>query len=282
VVYIGSGEHPAILRVLGPDALDPGTEGFVRIRLPRAIPLLPGDRFILRESGRGETIGGGEILDIDPQVKASLAQPDRSVDRVIAERGWIEVEQLTRLTGEIREPTVGRWVVPEEVFAATKTELTERIEAEGAAGLDMAQLSDHERAVVDTLEGIRSDGGRLKLASIEDTLAEHPFLAELNAAPFAPPKPDPEIRGELREMVRRGLVIEEDGLFFSADAIALTAQRIATMLGAQPDGITVAEVREELGTSRKYALPLLAHLDRTGVTRRRDDVRIGGPRLPQV
>jgi len=83
-------------------------------------------------------------------------------------------------------------------------------------------------------------------------------------------------------MVRRGLVIEEEGLFFSADAVALTARRIAGMLAAQPNGITVAEVREELGTSRKYALPLLAHLDRTGVTRRREDVRIGGPRLPEV
>ena len=282
VVYIGSGEHPAILRVLGPDALDPGTEGFVRVRLPRAIPLLPGDRFILRESGRGETIGGGEILDIEPQVKASLAKPDRSIDRVIAEHGWIEVDELTRLTGETRDPVVGRWVVAQEVLVSTKAELTERIEAEGTAGLDMAQLSAHERAVVDTLDGVRSDGGRLKLASIEDTLAEHPFLAELNANPFGPPKPDPQIRGEIREMVRRGLVIEEEGLFFSADAVALTARRIAGMLAAQPNGITVAEVREELGTSRKYALPLLAHLDRTGVTRRREDVRIGGPRLPEV
>jgi selenocysteine-specific elongation factor len=42
----------------------------------------------------------------------------------------------------------------------------------------------------------------------------------------------------------------------------------------------VSEIREALGTSRKYALPLLAVLDGTGVLRRRGDLRVGGPRLP--
>ena len=49
VVYLGSGEHPVRMRILGPDALDPGTEGAVRIHLPEPLPLLPGDRFVLRE-----------------------------------------------------------------------------------------------------------------------------------------------------------------------------------------------------------------------------------------
>jgi selenocysteine-specific elongation factor len=41
-------------------------------------------------------------------------------------------------------------------------------------------------------------------------------------------------------------------------------------------------VRDGLGTTRKHALPLLAQLDATGVTRRRGDLRIGGPRLPAL
>ena len=48
----------------------------------------------------------------------------------------------------------------------------------------------------------------------------------------------------------------------------------------QEDYEKAAQVRDALGTTRKHALPLLAHLDATGVTRRRGDVRIGGPRLP--
>jgi len=46
--------------------------------------------------------------------------------------------------------------------------------------------------------------------------------------------------------------------------------------------VTVAEVRDAWGTTRKYALALLARLDGTGVTRRRGDLRIAGSRLPQV
>ena len=57
--YLGSGEHSVRVRVLGAEAVGPGDEGLVRIHLPVAVPLLPGDRYILRESGREETVGGG-------------------------------------------------------------------------------------------------------------------------------------------------------------------------------------------------------------------------------
>jgi selenocysteine-specific elongation factor len=42
---------------------------------------------------------------------------------------------------------------------------------------------------------------------------------------------------------------------------------------AVPDGITLSAFREGLGTSRKYAVPLAEHLDRSGVTRRSGDLR---------
>ena len=58
--YLGSGEHSVRVRMLGGDGRRrPGDEGLVRIHLPVAVPLLPGDRYILRESGRDETVGGG-------------------------------------------------------------------------------------------------------------------------------------------------------------------------------------------------------------------------------
>ena len=40
------------IRVIGADAIPPGGSGSVRLHLPAALPLLPGDRFVLRESGR--------------------------------------------------------------------------------------------------------------------------------------------------------------------------------------------------------------------------------------
>jgi selenocysteine-specific elongation factor len=43
---------------------------------------------------------------------------------------------------------------------------------------------------------------------------------------------------------------------------------------AGPNGMTVSDVRQALGTSRKYAVPLLEHLDARGLTRRVGDVRV--------
>jgi len=39
------------------------------------------------------------------------------------------------------------------------------------------------------------------------------------------------------------------------------------------DGVSVSFVRQALGTTRKYAVPLMEHLDRIGVTRRVGDLR---------
>ena len=173
VAYLGSGEFPVKVRVLAADAVEPGRAGLVRLHVATPLPLLPGDRFVLRESGRSETVGGGEVLDVAPVLPASKARPDRSVERVVAERGWLDADELAALTGERRAQTLGRWVTAPGVVEAMVTVLAER-----------------------------------------------------------------------------------------------------------PDGFTVAELRDALGATRKYVLPLANELDARGVTRRRGDLRIGGPRLP--
>ena len=280
MAYLGSGEFPVRVRVLGPSEIQPGTEGPVRLHLPVGLPLLPGDRFILRESGRGETLGGGEILDVDPIVAAARAQPDRSLDRVIAERGRVDVDHLLRLTGEHRKADVGNWAVDPAVLKARHTELSEAIAASGPLGLDIAKLDDFGRALLDTIEGVAVDHGHARAIDAVDTLTGHAYIDALEASPFAPPDPKGIDRAELRELVRRGDVVEEGGVYFAASALDAAARVVADLLSRQPDGVTVAEVRDEWGTSRKYAIPLLSYLDNHGITRRRGDLRIGGPRLP--
>ena len=280
MAYLGSGEFPVRVRVLGPSEIQPGTEGPVRLHLPVGLPLLPGDRFILRESGRGETLGGGEILDVDPIVAAARAQPDRSLDRVIAERGRVDVDHLLRLTGEHRKADVGNWAVDPAVLKARHTELSEAIAAGGPLGLDIAKLDDFGRALLDTIEGVAVDHGHARAIDAVDTLTGHAYIDALEASPFAPPDPEGIDRAELRELVRRGDVVEEGGVYFAASALDAAARVVADLLSRQPDGVTVAEVRDEWGTSRKYAIPLLSYLDNNGITRRRGDLRIGGPRLP--
>ncbi|WP_418255924.1 SelB C-terminal domain-containing protein, partial [Gordonibacter urolithinfaciens] len=43
-------------------------------------------------------------------------------------------------------------------------------------------------------------------------------------------------------------------------------------------GATAAELRDAMGTTRKYAIPLLEHFDAQGVTRRDGDLRVLGPK----
>ena len=106
-------------------------------------------------------------------------------------------------------------------------------------------------------------------------------VAALTASLFSPPSPEGVDRTELRELVRRGDVVDLDGLYFAAAAVDQAAAQVARLLDDHPEGVTVAQMRDAWVTSRKFALPLLGHLDATGVTRRRGDLRIGGPRLPK-
>ena len=75
--------------------------------------------------------------------------------------------------------------------------------------------------------------------------------------------------------------MEVGPLWFATSAVSEAAAIVARLLADSPDGINVGAVRDTLGASRKHVVPLLKYFDATGVTRRRGDLRIGGPRLPQ-
>ena len=280
--YIGSGEFPVKLRVLGQEAIAPGQLGAVRLHLPVELPLTVGDRFVLRESGRDETVGGGRVLDVAPVRPASKASPDGSVERLVAERGWVDADDLAAWVGYAVEPTVGRWVVDPDRLQADRQDLAQQVTNAQPLGLDVGVLGDRQRAVLATLDGVQVIDGRVRTDVATDPLAEHPLLTELSRGGVTPAEPTGVSRAELRELVRRGLVVERDGVYFHPSAIDHAAQAAARLLRGSPAGFTVAELRDALGVSRKFALPLVNELDGRGVTRRRGDVRIAGPRLPAV
>ena len=71
--------------------------------------------------------------------------------------------------------------------------------------------------------------------------------------------------------------------FFHRDDMCQVAHvSPAELLADDEAGFTVAQFRDRTGASRKFALPLVAELDARGITRRRDDLRISGPRLPDA
>ncbi|MEY2754512.1 MAG: selenocysteine-specific elongation factor, partial [Actinomycetota bacterium] len=171
-LHAGSGEHPARLRVLGPESIAPGETGHVRLHVTTPLPLVRGDRFVLRESGRDETVGGGVVLDVAPVRPASKATPDMSVDRVVAEHGWLTADDLWALTDERRAPSIGPWVVD----PAARTVVEERLRAlvtgaDPALGLDVAALDERQRALLPLLEGVSVVDGRARPAEVRDPLA---------------------------------------------------------------------------------------------------------------
>ena len=144
------------------------------------------------------------------------------------------------------------------------------------------EIDEFERAVLDTLDDLVVEGGRVRPADAADPLAGSGVVARLAAEPFAPPAIDDVDPAEIRELIRRGDLVQLDGVVFAATALDDAARVVARLLAASPDGITVAAVRDAWGTTRKFAIPLITRLDETGVTRRRGDLRIAGPRLPEI
>jgi selenocysteine-specific elongation factor len=76
--------------------------------------------------------------------------------------------------------------------------------------------------------------------------------------------------------VTEGLLVHVvDDLYLHSEVEAEMRRRVTEKL-AEGAGLTVAEIRDLLGTTRKYAVPLCEHLDRLGTTRREGDLRILG------
>ncbi len=71
--------------------------------------------------------------------------------------------------------------------------------------------------------------------------------------------------------------VGEDG-WISAPVLSEVTARVAGMIG-EKGSMSVGEFKDELGLSRKYAVPLLEYLDNSGCTRREGDTRVAGPEL---
>ncbi len=81
--------------------------------------------------------------------------------------------------------------------------------------------------------------------------------------------------------VAEGLLVQAgEDLYLHSDVEAEMRRLVIERL-ASGAGMTVAEIRDLLGTTRKYAVPLCEYLDRAGVTRREGDLRVT-PQAPSV
>lgn len=74
--FCGSAETVARIRLLDTEALAPGQSGWVQLELEDPLPLVRGDRFIIRVPSPAVTVGGGEVVDPHPGRKHRRFRPE--------------------------------------------------------------------------------------------------------------------------------------------------------------------------------------------------------------
>lgn len=229
---------------------------------------------------------------------------------LVAERGAIHASRVKLLTGITPSDVsgaarIGAWWVTQELRSATEAPLVAAVShfhdqhplapGEDVAvvremlaahlarsgttpdpGLVEAVLADLERRGEIVREGasLRRPTHQVATETSDDvhrlvqTVAAGeptpPTVAELLATGVGRDTIVAALRAELLVRVSRELVMTP----------GFVTRGRETVEAAGASGITVSAFREALGTSRRFALPLLEHLDSRGITRREGDVRV--------
>ena len=228
--------------------------------------LTSGPRLI--EAAIRELVGEGKVFEVPPQAFIHAETLRDLGDELIA--------TLEAYQGKNRL----KWGMPKE-------ELRERLGSVDMGFFNwlLARLETDGRLFMKK-GSVRAGSGDVSLTP-EEEKARSLVIKLLEAALFQPPSErDLEQRaGVAAETLRKvlTLLIEdgrivrlEPGLVVHAAAVEEARTRITSYLSQHGDA-TASDLKGVLGTTRKYAVPLLEHLDRLGITRRQGSTRTLGP-----
>ncbi|MFY1615370.1 selenocysteine-specific translation elongation factor [Micromonospora sp. WMMD736] len=297
-LHVGSAAVPVRVRPLGVDT--------VRLRLARPLPLLVGDRALLRDPGRHHVCGGVRVLDVAPPPltrrgaaaarAAVLAELDGRPDLAgeLRRRRLVRVGALRRMGVPVQAtPVAGDWLADPGHWRRLGDQVTEEVtrytrEHPLEPGMPVDALRQRlalpDRALVEALvrPPLRVHAGRIGTAAV-DTLPEpvaqavRQVRAEYADRPFRAPEADRLVELGLgpREI---GAAVRAGALLRLADTVVLLPDALdaaVTVLAGLPQPFTLSAARQALDTTRRVAVPLLELLDRRGATRRLpDDARV--------
>lgn len=315
-VYSGSAEREATVRFV------PGETEVVKfalISLSEPAALEFGDRFVLRESGRRQTLGGGRVLEVRPsntnpkdpalarsaELRANASGRADYLRVVVGEEGHLTRQDAVLRAGTLPESSA-------KDFVQLADFIWDRAAFDNTAQTIISAVQEYQ--MTHPLEdGIPLPALRARMqinAGAFDEVIQEMIARELIGGATAIKTPDfrPDVqtpdalrlieeigRGGaspptaadlsqrynpalLRALIRSGQLVEVGaGIIYPAEWIDDLRRRVAGRL-QEAGPFSVAEFRDMVGTTRKYAIPLLEYLDQIGFTRREGDLRTGGPR----
>lgn len=288
--------------------LRPFDDDHARLVLDRALPVVHGDRLVVRDPGSRRIVGGVLVLDAEPPAlrrRGDGARRTKALTRMgatadplgeVARRGAVRVEHLRRLgivsagaTAPDGVRDVDGWWVHASTQAAWQERLRAAVDAQlqrdpladgisRGAARDLLALPDDalldavvRGAGLDAASGrVRRPGARAELGPAERAVAE--VERRLAAAPFRAP--------EAYELSELGLGARELAAAVRAGRLLRLADGLVVLpsapalamrtLAALEQPFTTSAARQALDTTRRVVIPLLEHLDGRGWTRRID------------
>ena len=208
-----------------------------------------------------------EAMIADGQVVALSSGGVSRGARFYTGGGWRALEDRARVAlGDYHKQFPLRAAAPKEELRS-RLRLTPQVFNDALRLLNAAGVTVERGSTARLPEHVPSLGEAQRAAVDE-------YLRRLDAEPFSPPT-DMEMDAEVVNLLDdEGRVVKAgESVVFSATAYSEMVERVSAHLEEHGE-ITIGDVRDLFGTSRKYALALMDHLDHTRVTRRVGDSRV--------
>lgn len=236
------------------------------------------ERSLCRDTG----IPRGEIPDVLDRLRASGVIVDiplgpRRTARVVADLIADLEDRLLRALVRLHEASPRMSAIPRNRLVGSMAYLGDDPLVEGLIGRLKgrgALLADARAVALPDHQPRLSQGERKLKAEIAEAYRvggmKPPEPAEWMAKSNPRAAAVPELLTLLCEEER--IVLVAPGLYLDADVTAEVRRRVSERL-ADGSTLSMSELRDFLGTTRKYAVPIGEYLDRIGLTDREGDVR---------
>jgi selenocysteine-specific elongation factor len=313
-LHHGTRSTNARVRLTDCEELQPGASTLARLRLDEPFVTLRGDRFVLRSidgvtigggtvldpsaTGRRpdplwlEALESGDAAKAVPLALAQRPGEGMTTEDLSLVLGFssdevfraVETSAGVETIGEIHAVAGGVAAARDRLLEALERRAAERpespeltvAEARTATGLSTpladALLAEMEiEAVTVTNTGVSLTNANRVPPELEREAKQ--LLEDLQAAGPQPPAAEPT--PAMRLLLKRGDAVElgASSLFAAREAAESVLDRIKTICREEGE-ISLAGLRDSLGTSRKYAQAWLEYSDACGVTSRTGDVRV--------